>query len=133
MDADADDGAGSRTPHPGQRYRSRPDPAEPAPEPPAVPSAMPRDAAPTRHRARRDRRGAALHSCRAGDDRADDRTRWRAASRLGAAAAERRGRMTCDLNSAWRSDKMSRLSRGLASTLSRALEVVHNSCDLTMT
>ncbi len=38
-----------------------------------------------RHQPRGDRRGPALHPRSAGDDRPDDRARWRRASRLGAA------------------------------------------------
>ena len=48
------------------------------------------DAARPRHQPAGDRRGDALHPVGAGDDRADDRARWRPASGMGAAAAPRR-------------------------------------------
>ena len=86
VDADPDDGAGAGAAHPGQR-RSGPGPTLPSPrqsreqfERQCRTMPLQRGTSP-----RRDRRGAALHPGGAGDDRADDRARWRPASWLGAA------------------------------------------------
>src|SRR5580692_8523229 len=94
---------------------------------------MPVYALAARHRAGGSGRGDALHPRRAGDDRADDRARWRAASRLGTAEAERRGRVMCGLSSVSLGDIMSRISLRFVMGLGRAPKVVHIACDLTMT
>ena len=53
--------------------------------PAAVSRSLPQYAAAARHQPPRDRGGDALHPRSAGDDRPDDRARWRRASRLGTA------------------------------------------------
>ena len=88
VDANSDDGIGLGAAHSGQRNWTGPDTAEPAAVRRAIRAAVRVDAAAARHQSARDCRGNAVYPFGARDDRSDDRSRWRAASRLGAVAAD---------------------------------------------
>src|SRR5215469_5643873 len=103
VDADPDDGARPGAAHSGQRYRPRPDDAEPAANRRAIRETAPADAVAPRHQPGGDRLGATFYSGGAGHDRPDDRARRWSTPRLGATAAIAGGIM-----------RSNRLSRGEA-------------------
>src|SRR5262245_57385447 len=83
MDTDPDNGPRVGAAHSRQWHRPRSNGAEPAANPGPVRPTMRTDAVEPRHQPPGDRGGDAIYSGCAGDDGPDDRTRWRAAPRLG--------------------------------------------------
>src|SRR5437879_4922607 len=101
VDADSDHGARPGAANPGQRYRPRAHPTEPPADAGSVRSTVRIDAVAPRHQPPRDRGGHALHPGGAGHDRPDDRTRWRAAPRLGTTSTVFAGRVESEFCSKW--------------------------------
>ena len=94
LDVDADNGACIGASDSGQRNRTRPDLAEPAPIGRTVRAPAGDYAARARNLAGRDLRGGSVYPCGTRDDGSNDRAGWRPASRLGATKGRRiRARM----------------------------------------